>query len=118
MTSAIRAGMIWPGDMFASAFTPALFLATGLSSVVKDFSYALTDDTFKGIHRLVFFDWAMMVPYFSFLIVLSLYGLHRYETIRGYLKHRARFPEEPPRRFERLPRVTIQLPIYNEQYVV
>jgi cellulose synthase/poly-beta-1,6-N-acetylglucosamine synthase-like glycosyltransferase len=79
---------------------------------------ALSDDTFKGIHHLVFFDWAMMIPYFSVLIVLSFYGLHRYSMIRGYLKHRAKFTEEPPSRFERLPRVTIQLPIYNEQYVV
>ncbi|HLH44596.1 MAG TPA: cellulose synthase family protein [Bryobacteraceae bacterium] len=104
--------------MFASAFTPGLFLATGLSSVVNRLTYALTDDTFKGIHRLVFFDWAMMVPYFSLLIVLSFYGLHRYAMIRGYLKHRAKFTGEPPRRFTHLPRVTIQLPIYNEQYVV
>jgi cellulose synthase/poly-beta-1,6-N-acetylglucosamine synthase-like glycosyltransferase len=79
---------------------------------------ALSDDTFKGIHHLVFFDWAMMIPYFSILVVLSFYGLHRYSIIRGYLKHRATFTEEPPSRFERLPRVTIQLPIYNEQYVV
>jgi len=104
--------------MFASAFTPGLFLATGLSSVMSRLRYALTDDTFKGIHRLVFFDWAMMVPYFGLLIVLSFYGLHRYAMIRGYLKHRAKFTGEPRRRFDQLPRVTIQLPIYNEQYVV
>ena len=104
--------------MFASASTTGFFLAIGLSSVVNRLSYALMDDTFKGIHRLVFFDWAMMIPYFSLLIVLSFYGLHRYVIIRGYLKHRAKFTGEPPRRFERLPRVTIQLPIYNEQYVV
>src|SRR5215831_5396808 len=104
--------------MFASAFTPGLFLATGLSSVMSRLSYALNDDTFKGIHRLVLFDWAMMVPYFGVLVVLSFYGLHRYSMIRGYLKHRAKFTGEPPRRFERLPRVTVQLPIYNEQYVV
>jgi cellulose synthase/poly-beta-1,6-N-acetylglucosamine synthase-like glycosyltransferase len=85
---------------------------------VNRLTYALTDDPFKGIHRLVFFDWAMMIPYFSLLIVLSFYGLHRYAMIRGYLKHRAQFPDDPPKRFEQLPRVTLQLPIYNEQYVV
>lgn len=79
---------------------------------------ALSDDTFKGIHHLEFFDWAMMVPYFVVLIILSVYGLHRYAMIRGYWKHRAQFSEIPPQRFEQLPRVTIQLPIYNEQYVV
>jgi cellulose synthase/poly-beta-1,6-N-acetylglucosamine synthase-like glycosyltransferase len=79
---------------------------------------SLSDDTFKGIHHLVFFDWAMMVPYFSVLVVLSCYGLHRYKLIREYLRYRGRFSEVPPSRFEHLPRVTIQLPIYNEQYVV
>ena len=68
--------------MFASASTSGFFLSTGLSSVVNRLSYALMDDTFKGIHRLVFFDWAMMIPYFSLLIVLSFYGLHRYVMIR------------------------------------
>ncbi len=33
-------------------------------------------------------------------------------------KYRKQFSEEPPLRFEQLPRVTIQLPIYNERYVV
>jgi cellulose synthase/poly-beta-1,6-N-acetylglucosamine synthase-like glycosyltransferase len=79
---------------------------------------SLSDDTFKGIHHLVFFDWAIMIPYFFVLVVLSFYGLHRYSMIRGYFKHRAQFADEPPIRFSKLPRVTIQLPIYNEQYVV
>ena len=60
----------------------------------------------------------MMVPYFAVLLVLSCYGLHRYEMIRGYWKHRKKFTEVPPQRYAQLPRVTIQLPIYNEQYVV
>jgi cellulose synthase/poly-beta-1,6-N-acetylglucosamine synthase-like glycosyltransferase len=79
---------------------------------------ALSDDTFQGIHHLVFFDWAIMIPYFFVLIILSFYGLHRYSMIRGYLKHRREFTDVPPTRFTTLPRVTIQLPLYNEQYVV
>ena len=105
-------------NMTASATIPAFLLSSGLSSAASRLADVLFDDTFKGIHRLVFFDWAMMIPYFSVLAVLSVYGLHRYAMIRGYLKHRAQFSEEPPRRFAQLPRVTIQLPIYNEQYVV
>jgi len=76
------------------------------------------DDTFVGIHHLVFFDWAILIPYFSVLIVLSFYGLHRYEMIRGYWKHRKQVPDHPPNLFDELPKVTVQLPIYNEQYVV
>ena len=52
------------------------------------------------------------------LIVLSFYGLHRYHMIRGYWKYRKQMPAEAPQKFEQLPRVTVQLPIYNEQYVV
>ncbi|MBM3775915.1 MAG: glycosyltransferase, partial [Acidobacteria bacterium] len=78
----------------------------------------LFDDTFTGIHRLEWFDWALMVPYFLILLVLSVYGLHRYSIIRSYFKHRRKALAAPPRPLERLPRVTIQLPLYNERYVV
>ena len=76
------------------------------------------DTPFSGVHRLVWFDWAMLIPYFTVLLVLSVYGLHRYEVIRTYFKHRKNATGAPPRRFEQLPAVTIQLPLYNERYVV
>ena len=76
------------------------------------------DDTFAGIHQLGWFDWALLVPYFSILAVLSVYGLHRYETIRTYFKHRKSQAHIPQQRFQTLPPVTIQLPLYNERYVV
>jgi cellulose synthase/poly-beta-1,6-N-acetylglucosamine synthase-like glycosyltransferase len=38
--------------------------------------------------------------------------------IRGYLKYRKKLSEGPTSRWEDLPRVTIQLPLYNERYVV
>ncbi len=95
---------------------PAFLLAGSFGSQISD---ALFDNTFQGIHHLEFFDWAIMVPYFAVLAILSVYGLHRYETIRGYMKHRKRLREaEPPVRFTELPRVTIQLPIFNERFVV
>ncbi|HXG31876.1 MAG TPA: cellulose synthase family protein [Bryobacteraceae bacterium] len=78
----------------------------------------LTDDTFAGIHQLSWFDWCLLIPYFTILAILSIYGLYRLEIIRTYFKYRKRLPKEPPARFEQLPRVTIQLPIYNERYVV
>jgi len=76
------------------------------------------DDSFAGIHHLGFFDWAMLIPYFTVLVILSVYGLHRYDVIRTYFKHRRKATGEPPLRFEQLPPVTIQLPLYNERYVV
>jgi cellulose synthase/poly-beta-1,6-N-acetylglucosamine synthase-like glycosyltransferase len=98
-----------------ASFIPA-FLVT--KSIAPTFFDSLFNNTFAGIHHLDWFDWAMMIPYFGVLLVLSCYGLHRYEMIRGYWKHRKKFSEVPPQRYEQLPRVTIQLPIFNEQYVV
>src|SRR3954447_13725999 len=96
-----------------------LLLALASSKSVADrLVRGLFDDTFAGIHHLDWFDWAMMVPYFTILIVLSVYGLHRYDVIRTYFKHRKNATQDPPRRFAELPPVTIQLPLYNERYVV
>ncbi|HKE22951.1 MAG TPA: cellulose synthase family protein [Bryobacteraceae bacterium] len=73
---------------------------------------------FAGIHKLAWFDWAMLIPYFTILVILSVYGVHRYDVIRTYFKHRKNVLTGPPKRFEKLPPVTIQLPLYNERYVV
>src|SRR5580700_5912548 len=82
------------------------------------FINGLFDDTFAGVHQLGWFDWAMLIPYFTILVILSVYGIHRYETIRTYFKHRKNVVTHPPQRFDQLPPVTVQLPIYNERYVV
>src|SRR5260370_3400467 len=54
--------------------------------------------------------------YLSVLIGLSAYGIHRYFIIYLYLKNR-KHPPVPAGRFEQLPKVTVQLPIFNEVYV-
>jgi cellulose synthase/poly-beta-1,6-N-acetylglucosamine synthase-like glycosyltransferase len=56
------------------------------------------------------------VCYLGVLIGLSAYGIHRYFIIYLYLKNRKRVPV-PARHFEQLPKVTVQLPIFNEVYV-
>ncbi len=94
---------------------PAALLAT---SAVSRLAKNLFDPTFANVHEMGWFDWALLVPYFSILLILSVYGLHRYEMIRAYFKHRKNAVSEPPQRFEQLPPVTIQLPIYNERYVI
>ncbi len=94
---------------------PALFAASGLADrLVRN----LTDTTFTGIHQLGWFDYSLLIPYFGTLAILSVYGLHRYDMIRTYFKYRKNATQEPRAKFQQLPRVTIQLPIYNERYVV
>ena len=104
--------------MLTSWFPPAFLLASGAPSTLSKIQDALFNNPFAGIHRMEPFDWAILGPYFAVLIILSCYGLHRYEMIRGYLKHRKDLPDHPPQLFAELPRVTIQLPIFNERYVI
>jgi cellulose synthase/poly-beta-1,6-N-acetylglucosamine synthase-like glycosyltransferase len=98
-----------------TAILPLAMLAA--PSATQRLVQRLSDNSFAGIHQLAWFDWALMIPYFAILVVLSVYGIHRYETIRTYFKHRKNAVSSPPHRFEKLPPVTIQLPLYNERYV-
>jgi cellulose synthase/poly-beta-1,6-N-acetylglucosamine synthase-like glycosyltransferase len=57
------------------------------------------------------------ICYLSVLIGLSAYGVHRYVIIYLFLKNRKR-AVVPVGHFKQLPKVTVQLPIFNEVYVV
>jgi len=99
-----------------ASFVPAWILAVSWRDRVEQ---ALFDDTFAGVHQLNWFDYSLLIPYFTMLLVLAFYGLNRYEVIFSYLLHRKNRPSsEPAQRFGQLPRVTIQLPLYNERFVV
>ncbi len=74
-------------------------------------------DPFRGIYQLNGFDLAIMIPYFLILGVLAAYGIHRYWLVYCYSKHRANVPAKPAEPAA-WPNVTIQLPIFNERYVV
>lgn len=55
---------------------------------------------------------------YAFVVAgLSIYGLHRLWMVFCYFRHRDRQPA-PAGRFAEPPRVTVQLPLYNERYVV
>jgi len=76
------------------------------------------DTTFKGLYHANAFDMALLIPYFIVLILLASYGAHRYVLVYLYYKNKKNHTTEPQGRFDDLPRVTVQLPIFNEQYVV
>lgn len=54
--------------------------------------------------------------YFVVLAILSIFGAHRYYTIHLFRKYK-NAEKKPKKMFEKLPVVTIQLPIFNERYV-
>lgn len=60
----------------------------------------------------------VIVLYLLTLGLLAVYGMHRSALLLTYLRHRHQ-RTEPSHRFEQadLPRVTIQLPMFNEMYV-
>ena len=55
--------------------------------------------------------------YYGVLTLLAIYGAHRGWMVLLYYRHRDRSPG-PGGELAPLPRVTVQLPIYNEVYVV
>ena len=59
----------------------------------------------------------ILASYFFVLLILAVYGWHRYYLVYSYMRHKHEQPV-PKASFEQLPVVTIQLPLYNEMYVV
>jgi len=58
----------------------------------------------------------ILVLYFFVLSILAIYGWHRYYLVYLYMKNKDRAPLPMPE-LTVLPRVTVQLPIFNEMYV-
>jgi len=88
------------------------------NSIRHQMKMLLTDPFSTTRHYWNWFDAALLIPYFSVMIVLAIYGVHRYTLCYLYFKHRKNYNPNPPKHFEELPRVTIQLPIFNEQFVI
>lgn len=64
-------------------------------------------------------DWLGRLTLWAYVIVLGLlcvYGLHRYFLVVMFYRVRRNEPQ-PPSRFSALPRITVQLPMYNERFV-
>ncbi len=105
----------------ALAVSFALLLASnkGLGHYWKT-HYA--DHTFRNVYRWNAFDVTLLVPYFIVMVILAFYGVHRYQLVWLYYRNRknAARSDEPGARYTEaeLPFVTIQLPIYNEQFVI
>jgi cellulose synthase/poly-beta-1,6-N-acetylglucosamine synthase-like glycosyltransferase len=57
-----------------------------------------------------------LASYFFVLIILAVYGWHRYYLVYLYLRNRGKEPQ-PGSTLSPQPVVTIQLPLYNEMYV-
>ena len=80
---------------------------------------AKTAENISPLYRLDAFDWTVLALYFAVLGVLSLYGAYRVKQVLDFWRYREIEPR--PKGFfseAELPRVTVQLPLFNEVYVV
>jgi cellulose synthase/poly-beta-1,6-N-acetylglucosamine synthase-like glycosyltransferase len=102
--------MFFPCQLFAAFLAPK-----GIGQYIRQHFF---DKTFQGLYHPNAFDTALLVPYFIVLVLLASYGAHRYVLVYLYYKNKKNRTTEPPAYFPELPRVTIQLPIFNEQFVV
>jgi len=71
------------------------------------------------LYQLDSFDWTILILYFAILAVLAIYGGYRVKQVIDFWRYR-KFVPEPKARFapDDLPIITVQLPLYNEMYVV
>jgi cellulose synthase/poly-beta-1,6-N-acetylglucosamine synthase-like glycosyltransferase len=99
----------------APAFLAVFLAQHGLSQYVRQHFF---DTTFKGIYHANAFDMALLIPYFVVLVLLASYGIHRYTLVYLYYRNKKNRTTEPAQKFSELPRVTVQLPIFNEQFVI
>jgi len=101
-----------------SSLPSLLSLVVASHGLAHYFKTHFADTTFKGLYRPNAFDLALLIPYFTVLIILASYGIHRYVLVYLYYKHRKNRSDAPEQQFTDLPRVTVQLPIFNEQFVI
>jgi cellulose synthase/poly-beta-1,6-N-acetylglucosamine synthase-like glycosyltransferase len=101
--------------LFSSPLIATILASRGFGQY---FRQHFLDKTFQGLYHANAFDMALLIPYFVVLVLLAFYGAHRYILVYLYYKNKKNGTTEPPRQFTELPCVTVQLPIFNEQFVV
>jgi len=71
------------------------------------------------LYQLDAFDWTILILYFAILAVLAVYGGYRVKQVIDFWRYR-KFVPQPKGVFSEteLPVITVQLPLFNEMYVV
>ena len=71
------------------------------------------------LYKLDGFDWFILIVYFAILGILAIYGAYRIKQVIDFWRYR-KFVPRPAGKFaeHELPPITVQLPLFNELYVV
>jgi len=83
----------------------------------SEYEKFLRSGNISYLYHMDSFDMTVVAIYFVVLAILSFYGFHRYLMVFLFNRYRTRVAV-PERQFAELPRVTVQIPVYNEMYVV
>src|ERR1700722_17132532 len=105
-------------DQLSNSPIAALWLAAPQHGFQHYLKTHYADKTFEHLYRWNPFDTALLIPYFIVMIILAFYGIHRYQLVYRYYRNRKNAVGEPRSHFTELPSITLQLPIFNEQFVV
>ena len=97
-------------------------IGPGPDVVFAKYYHDLVNKTWANIsplYQLDTFDYIVLLAYFSILFLLAVYGAYRIKQVIDFWRYRNFIPE-PAGRFaeEDLPVITVQLPLFNELYVV
>jgi cellulose synthase/poly-beta-1,6-N-acetylglucosamine synthase-like glycosyltransferase len=78
-----------------------------------------TASNISSLYQLDALDWTILIVYFGILIVLAIYGVYRVKQVIEFWRY-SKFPPRPKGSFseDKLPLITVQLPLFNEMYVV
>jgi len=81
--------------------------------------YYKTELNISSLYQLDAFDWVVLVVYFGILTVLAIYGVYRVKQVSEFWRY-SKFPPKPKGEFpeNELPHITVQLPLFNEMYVI
>jgi cellulose synthase/poly-beta-1,6-N-acetylglucosamine synthase-like glycosyltransferase len=90
--------------------------------VFAKYYHDLVNKTWANIsplYQLDTFDYIVLFSYFAILFLLAVYGAYRIKQVIDFWRYR-KFVPAPAGQFaeEELPLITVQLPLFNELYVV
>jgi len=114
-TNVIPAQCLETGQNCATRLTGNLCIdSPGFCDVIDK-----TQANISSLYQLDAFDWTILIVYFGILTVLAIYGVYRVKQVIEFWRY-SKFPPQPKGAFsaDKLPVITVQLPLFNEMYVV
>src|SRR4051812_44916438 len=107
--------------MAFSSFAALLFKYEDICKDFPSFCEGInkTWGNISPLYQLDTFDYTILSIYFGILGVLAIYGGYRIKQVADFWRYRKLIPQ-PKGHFaeDDLPQITVQLPLFNEMYVV